>query len=254
MDIHYYLLCYRFEALVASHLEPEAFGRYMAVGTEKLSRGHVVFAEIDPGLQGNYFRLADIRERCVPRPDGSPKRSKYISIYRALEHLDPSMIGQLYLTTVDGRVLGLTAAPYDPRKELLEAHLYQELCPVSPLVVSGLPPARFCKFMTDPANPVSVPRLFFADLLLDRDKTGDLAGYLPYDEPMHIMRCVDEVETGKGKITKTVDRTPTDHAFFRTIRLGFFVGDQQNLKFYPFPALRDLEVQYHQWWSSASAN
>jgi hypothetical protein len=255
VDIHYYLLCYRFEALVASHLEPEAFGRYMAVGTEKLSRGHVLFAEVDPDLQSSYFHLSDIRQRCVPRPDGSPKRSKYISVYRVLEHLDLSVIGKLYLTTVDGRVLGLSAAPYDASEEVYDrVHLYQELCPVSPLVVSWLPPARFCRFMTDPANPVSVPRLFFADLLLERDETGDLAGYLPYDEPMHILRCMDEVEQGRGKTTKTVDRTPADHAFFRTISRGFFVGDSKGLSFYPFPALRDLEVQYHQWWRSASAD
>ncbi|MEN6338307.1 MAG: hypothetical protein ABFE01_28970 [Phycisphaerales bacterium] len=254
VDIHYYLLCYRFEALVASHLDPVAFGRYMAVGTEKLSRGHVLFAEIDPDLRSSYFRLDDIRERCVPKPDGSPKCSKYISVYRVLEHLDLSVIGMLYMTTVDGRVLGLTGFPYGPDKSPFEVHLYQELCPVSPLVVSGLAPARFCRFMTDPANPVSVPRLFFADLQLERDKTGDLAGYLPYDEPTHILRCMDEVERGQGKTTKTVDRTPGDRAFFRTIGLGFFVGDQKGLKYYPFPALRDLEVKYNQWWRSACAN
>ena len=93
MDIHYYMLCYRCEALVASHLEPEAFGLYMAVGTRKLTRGHLLFFEIDPGLQGDYFRLGDIEQRCAPHPDGSPKRSKYISVYRVLEHLELSMSG-----------------------------------------------------------------------------------------------------------------------------------------------------------------
>ena len=48
MKTHLYMLCYRFEALVASHLEPEAFGRYMAVGTQKNARGNVLFFEIDP--------------------------------------------------------------------------------------------------------------------------------------------------------------------------------------------------------------
>ena len=254
MDIHYYLLCYRLEALVASHLEPEAFGRYMAVGTQKLSRGHVVFAQIDPDLKSDYFRLGDIRERCVPRPDGSPKRSKYISIYRVLEHLDLSAIGKLYLTTADGRVLGLDAAGYDATSEVAGPHIYQELCPVSPLVVSSLAPAGFSKFMTDPGNAISVPRLFFADLLVDQDESGQLAGYLPYPEPMHILECLKEIKGGRGKPTKTVNRTPVMNAFFRTIRRGFFVGDQQGLKFYPFPSLRELEVQHARWWRSASTS
>jgi hypothetical protein len=254
MDIHYYLLCYRLEALVASHLEPEAFGHYMAVGTQKLSRGNVIFAEIDPGLKSDYFQLSEIRQRCVPRPDGSPKRSKYISIYRVLEHLETSVIGKLYLTTADGKVLGLNSADYDAGGEVSGPHMYQELCPVSPQVVSSLAPAAFSKFMTDSNNAVSVPRLFFADLLLDQDEFGNLAGYLPYSEPMHIRACLNEVKNARGKPTKTVDRTPAMNAFYRTIRRGFFVGDQQGLKFYPYPPLRELEVQHAHWWRSASAS
>jgi hypothetical protein len=254
MDIHYYLLCYRLEALVASHLEPEAFGHYMAVGTQKLSRGSVIFAEIDPNLRSDYFRLSDIKQRCVPRSDGSPKRSKYISIYRVLEHLDLSVIGRLYLTTADGKVLGLDAGQYDAAGEAAGPYLYQELCPVPPMVVSSLAPAAFTRFMTDSNNAISVPRLFFADLSLDRDELGQLAGYLPYSEPMHILACINEMKGSKSKPTKTVDRTPAMNAFYRTIRRGFFVGDPQGLKFYPFPPLRELEVQHAHWWRSASAS
>ena len=46
MKIHLYMLCYRFEALVASHLDPEAFGRYMSVGTQKNTKGNVLFLEV----------------------------------------------------------------------------------------------------------------------------------------------------------------------------------------------------------------
>ncbi len=67
MTIHFYMLCYRSEALVASHLEPEAFGRYMAVGTQKLTHGNVMFFEIDPQLKSTYFRLDDIAQRARRR-------------------------------------------------------------------------------------------------------------------------------------------------------------------------------------------
>lgn len=253
MKIHYYMLCYRFEALVASHLEPEAFGLYMAVGTQKNTRGNVLFFEIDPDLHSDYFRLDDIQNRCVPHKDGSPKRSKYISIYRVLEHLPLSAFGKLYLTTADGRVMSLESAQYDSTRDDSAPNLYQELCPTSPMVVSSLAPEAFVKFMTDPCSPVSVPRLFFADMLLEIDKAGRLAGNLPYTDPIHIVDCVREVKAVVGKKqTKTVSRNPQIHGFFRTIRRGFFLGDQTGMKFYRFPDKLSLEVDHAKWWRSAS--
>lgn len=251
MKIHYYMLSYRFEALVASHLEPEAFGLYMAVGTQKNTRGNVLFFEIDPDLHSDYFHLEDIQERCTPHKDGSPKRSKYISVYRVMEHLNLSAFGKLYLTTADGRVIHLEASEYDVSNNSSGPNLYQELCPVSPLVLSALSPDAFAKFMTDPCNPVSVPRIFFADLLLDRDDSGRLAGYLPYSDPMHIVDCINELKHSR-KQTKTVSRSPHIHSFYRTLRRGFFLGDQSGIKYYPFPERRHLEVEYAKWWRSAS--
>jgi len=252
MDIHLYFLCYRFEALIASHLEPEAFGRYMAVGSEKNTRGNVLFFEIDPNLKSDYFRLQDIAERCKPTADGKPKRSKYVSAYRVLEHLDLSCFRKLYLTTVDGRVLALEATEYNTSDDLPGPSLFEELCPVTPMVVSTLAPTGFIKFMTDPTNAISVPRIFFVDMLLDRDETGKLAGYLPYRNPLHVIDCIKELEDSGSKPTKTVTRTPNVAGFFRTIRRGFFLGDQTGLKFYKFPDRRVLEVEHSQWWHSAS--
>lgn len=252
MDIHYYMLCFRYEALVASQLEPEAFGRYMAVGTQKHTRGNAMFFEVHRGLKSDYFRLHDIEERCVPHADGSPKRSKYISIYRVLEHLSPADLGTLYLVTADGRVMPLEPSTEQVRIPDHDIHLYHELCPVSPLVVSALAPDSFVDFMTGSDNPMRVPRIFFADLLLDRDDTGHLAGYLPYNDPMHIIDCVEEVRKGGGKKTKTVARNPANHGFFRSINRGFFLGDPGGVKFYPFPERRVLEVNHAKWWRSAS--
>ena len=225
----------------------------MAVGTQKNTRGNVLFFEIDEHkIQGEYFRLGDIEQRCAPHLDGTPKRSKYISIYRVLEHLHLNAFGNLHLVTADGRVLILASMPYKHENEQTGVNLFDELCPVSPMVVSALHPSAFAEFMTDPKNPISVPRIFFADMLVDRDETGRLAGYLPYADPMHIIDCIKELEGGSGKSSKTVSRSPHVHGFFRTIRRGFFVGDQTGIKFYPFPDLRQLEVEHSKWWRSAS--
>ena len=252
MKIHYYMLCYRFEALVASHLEPEDFGRYMAVGTQKNTRGNVLFFEIDPSLNHGRFHLHDIEQRCAQHVDGSPKRSKYVAIYRVLEHIDLSLFGKLWLCTADGRVMSLDRSPYSDSGDSFGPNLYGELCPVSPLVVSALPPAAFLNFMTDPENPVSLPKLFFVDMLLDRDESGALAGYLPYSDPLHLLDCIQDLEKGTEKKTKTVSRSPRHRGFFRTIRRGFFLGGQEGMVFYEFPDRRDLEVIHSAWWRSAS--
>jgi hypothetical protein len=229
----------------------------MAVGTKKLASGHVAFFEIDPGFPRvtDHFKVDDIEQRCVPHADGTPKRSKYISVYRVMEFLPLSVYGALYLTTPDGRVMRMDAAPYDEGSETAGVNLYQELCPLIPMVVSGLPPGRFARTLTDPHNPVTAPRIFFADMRIDRDERGTLAGWLPYTDPLHIEDCIHQLEhdDASRKATKTVSRTPRTRGFFRAIRRGFFLGDQTGVKFYPFPAREQLEIHHAKWWHSASA-
>ena len=254
MKIHYYLVCSRFEALVASHLGPEDFGLYMAVGTNKLASGRVTFFEIDGSqLDVEHFKLHDIEERCAPHADGRPKRSKYVSIYRVMEFIPLTAYEKLYLSTPDGRVLGLDPQDYTPELDEAGPSLYCELCPLFPLVVSGQTPRDFCKSITNPANPISAPRIFFADLRLDRDDKGRLASYLPYADPAHIAACVRELHAGTKK-SKTVSRTPSIPGFFRVIRRGFFIGDPTGIKVYPFPSRDELEINHARWWYSASAN
>ncbi len=257
MRIRYYMICSRFEALVASHLDPEAFGTYLAVGTRKLSSGHVIFFEIDPsfGRYTDHFKIDDIETRCAPHPDGSPKRSKYISVYRVMEFLPLQVYCGLYLATADGRVLRLDEAPYDESRDRSSPNLYLELCPLVPMVVSFLPPGPFVRAMTDRRNPVNAPRLFLADLRLDRGPDGHLAGGLPYSQPLHIEDCIAQLQAAEdGKPTKTVFRTPSMHGLFRAVRRGFFLGDQTGMKFYPFPPAEHLEVHHRRWWQSASAH
>jgi len=256
MRIRYYMMCFRFEALVASHLEPEEFGIYMAVGTKKLASGKVMFFEVDPfprpgAVDPGYFALDDIEERCAPRPDGTPKRSKYISVYRVLEHLTLPQFGALYLTTSDGRVLKLDEAPWSGDEPQPSVNLYQELCPLLPMVVSTQGPEGFLKGMTDARNPVSAPRLLIGDLRLNRDVAGHLAGDLPYTDARHIEECVRELELDASKPSKTVSRTPRTQGFFRVIRRGFFLGDSSGLKFYRFPSVDELEIHHAGWWRSA---
>jgi hypothetical protein len=250
MQIRMYMLCYRGEALIASHLEPDAFGHYMATGARKLARGSLMFFELDRAkIKSDAFRLQDIDSRCVPHADGSPKSSKYVSIYRVLENLNLDAITRLHLVTRDGRVLSLDPAPSTDGEQALE-YLYQELCPVSPLIASTQKPSNFSRFMTDPEVPLCLPKLFFADLLLDREH-GHLAGYLPYEDPQHLEECLREMRANPEKPTKTVSRTPSINAFYRTVNRGFYVCDHSSTVFFPFPDRRALETEHSHWWRSA---
>lgn len=252
MSFRLYLLCRRFEALVASQLDPEAFGAYMATGTMRQTYGEVLFTEINPAIIEGEFDLDRTRRECVPHTDGSPRRSKYVSIYRVLERIPLRAFGHFHMVTRDGRVLSLE--PRNPLPEWEEpdgANMYMELCPTVPLVVSRLGPVSFIRMLTNPRNPVSVPRLLMADMLIDQEKDGRLASYLPYRHPAHIHDCIREV-SDENKASKVVDRNPTMTGFFRTIRRGFFVGDQESVIYYRFPTIPELEDEYHPWWRSAS--
>ena len=103
MSTHLYF-CLTPESLIASMLPPEEFGSYLAVGTKKRTHGAAIFFTVE-GLEDTPeaagFPLEDIEKRCVSHPDGNPKHSVYLSIYRVLERLPMSVIKNLCLATQD---------------------------------------------------------------------------------------------------------------------------------------------------------
>lgn len=241
------------EALIASMLPPEQFGNYLAVGTKKRTRGQAMFFEVDPDFESNYFNLADIEKLCKPHTDGTPKRSKYFSIYRVLENIPLTQLKKLYLVTDDGRVLGIDKAEYSPKNDT-KLRLYQQLCPVNPRVASSLEPQEFAKFITNTSNPISVPKIVFVqlglhDLAIDPVNGSD--ENLPFPNIQHLRDCLTELKLAKDKPTKTVIRFMQGDLLYRTIKNGFFVGDQNNFIFYKFPSISELENEYYTWWRSA---
>lgn len=251
METYLYLLLFP-ESLVVSMLGPSEFGSYLATGTQKRAREQAMFFELDNRFESDYFNLAKAKEACVPHQDGRPKHSVYVSTYRVLEHVSLEMIGNLWLITRDGRGLQLERAAA-PTEFEGKYHLYQELCPVHPLIASTLNPSDFGAFIVDPDVAVSVPRICFVELALAslaHEPSGGDCGNLPYDNVQHIRDCLVELAT-RGKTTKTVNRIQREHIPYRCVRSGFFVADKSGLAYYPFPSLEDMEEKYHYWWRSA---
>ena len=253
MTVHLYLSLIP-EALIASMLTPEEFGAYYAVGSEKRSRGQAIFFEIDPKFRSKEFRIEEGIQRCVPHEDGAPKRSIYISVYRVLENIPMSAFKKLYLTTQDGRTLELEPSKKLPSDEE-GLHLYREISPVTPLVVSTNGPKAFYELIVkNPTSLIKLPAICFAELRLGglaMDPRNADIGDLPYANVEHLRSCLADLHS-KQVTTKMVDRIPSGGIPYRTIKNGIFVGNQEKLIYFALPEEKKLVDKHYQWWRSAT--
>jgi hypothetical protein len=249
MKKYYYLLATP-ESLIVSHLSPFDFGNYLAVGTKKQIRGQAIFFELNPDKTTIHQDYVNMKMK--PYEDNEPKRSVFLSIYRVFEKTPLEALRNLYLVTDDGRVLELQAHDYignnnDP------VHLYQQLAPITTRVASKLGPVGFIRLLTDQTKPVSAPKVFLCDLILNELMNDPYAPIhnLPYPNPDHLRDCLIKLRESKGRQTKTVLRYVSGDIPYRTIKTGFYIGDHAHYLFYPLPPVKDLEGKYYTWWRSA---
>ena len=244
MNKYIYLTCNP-EALVASQLPPEAFGLYLSTGTKKKNKGQAIFFEVDLEKILPLIDRVSLDKRCVVKEDGSPKSSVYLSVYKVLEMLPLSSLKSLYLTTDHGIVLELKKSEYDRKNESgNELHLYQELCPVTPMVASSLSPSVFMKKLTDGSTPIVLPKLFFVELKLGELAVDPLEGSsenLPYPNIGHLRDCLEIIRGEYEKHMKTVNRMFVGELLYRTVASGFYVGTGEEMIFYAYPRMKDLE-------------
>lgn len=233
------------EALVGSMLPPEEFGHYLSTGTKKRNRGQAIFFEVDLEKVSSLIDIESLNKRCVIKSDGKPKSSVYLSVYRVLETIPVEALKSLYLSTDHGCVLELKKTTYDVSKETQDdLHLYQELCPVSPMVASSLPPSVFLKRLTDGSTPIVLPKLFFVELKLGEMARNPLTGSaedLPYGNIGHLRDCLEIIRGEYEKHMKTVNRIFSGELLYRTIETGFYAGSKTELAYYPYPKMSELE-------------
>jgi hypothetical protein len=232
------------EALIGSMLPPVEFGAYLATGTKKCSKGQAIFFEVDLEQITDLIDMAYLEKRCVRQPDGSPKHSVYLSVYKVLETVPLKALKNLYLTTDHGIVLELKPTEYDNSRESKNSlHFYQELCPCTPQVVSEYSPAKFLKVLTDGSLQIRLPKLMFVDLKLGELSTNPVTGsaeFLPYAHTAHLRDCLETLKDDEKKM-KTVARFYNGTLLYRTIESGFYVGALDKIKFYRYPTMAELE-------------
>lgn len=254
VDIHFYFVAYPMEALIASMLPPEEFGAYMAVGVQRMSRGKIVFLEIDPAYRSSHFDFDRAVRECQAASDGERKKSVYLSVYRVLELLPLKAIRTLHLVTKDGRDLALTGQridvkPEHPRRS--SVYFYQELAPVRPMVVSPYDPLDFGQYLVNQENPISVPKILFARMKLGPDPMNVMKqSDLPYRNLFHLQSCIQELVEQK-KDTKVYERDSSEDFIYSAIIDGIYLVENGGALFFPFPDEVDLKGRYYTWWRSA---
>ncbi len=257
MAINYYLTVFPTESLIASELEPEQFGSYMAIGTRKGSEEQLIFAELDGEFKsesGENFDWQYAMEKCEPHPNGDPKHSVYLGVYRVLEKIPQSAFLSLYLTTRDGRTLKLESAEYSEPVSSNGVFVYQQFCPLHPVIVSVLPPRQFGQQITNPDEKISVPQMLFGDLKAinfdDPEHSGNL-GALYDNQLAHFMECVASVKSRTEKRNKTYNRSHLESFTYNSIKHGIYLSRGGDILFYPMPSEEELKNLDYNWGRSA---
>jgi hypothetical protein len=240
------------EAMIASNLDADSFGVYMATGSHRGSSERLIFIELHGDKLGTAFDTAYAEKRCHEK--NNQKNSVYLSIYNVIEKIPFEAFGKMYLMTRDGRSLPLEPEFVVGTTPAKPFFLYQELCPVRPLVVSKYDPARFLQLMTSPDKKTHVPRLAVADLkVVDLDNLDDSGniGDLYYQNISHLKACIESVKNNDLKDMKILDRTRVDSFTYQLIDSGIYIGDQEQILYYRMKNEQELSLDHHEWGKSA---
>jgi len=254
---HLYLILYPNEALVASQLTPEEFGKHYSIGSPRHFTGKVIFAEVDTNYRDEFLRIDENLEYTRSEDPNVPKRTKFVKSYRVLEHIDLTALQKLFLVTTDGAVLGLdpsSGPPHYSGPELIR--LYQEICPLRLLVASHLNPSQFGNYITRETWSKGAPKIFFTQYDIDVEavvKANEVrafgTGPLPNVNPTNLPTAFKELRENPNMITKTVSLNPNlDVMSYKAIRRGFYFADGKSILFYPMPSMDDLHKNHHSWW------
>jgi hypothetical protein len=256
MIVHYYLSVFPIEALIASALPPELFGAYMATGWGRGGWEPHSFIELREEPAAG-FDLEYAQRRFEETGPESETDSVYLSIYQTLEQIPLGSLGTLHLTTRDGRTLGLEPERVNGATAGTAAkpcYIYQEMCPVRPVVVTKHEPAKFVEFITAPCTRTRVPRIVFADLrvidLADVNAAGNIGGWY-HQNLAHLESCISAVTGPSGKATKTLDRARVESFSYQLIDTGVYVGDQSGLLRYRMKSHEELRMHHYPWAKSS---
>lgn len=253
---HLYLILFPNEALVASQLTPEEFGKHYAIGSPRHFTGKVIFMEVSTEYRHEYLRLEQYLKSLETSNLGRPKRTRFVKSYRVLEHIDFAAFQKLYLVTTDGGVLGLDQVEDPTKYEDDHVRLYQEICPLRVLVASKLNPPQFGNYITCETWSKGAPKIFFTqyDINVEEAVSGKSVhlsniGLLPNVNPTNLPTALMELKEDPSKRTKTVSLNPNlDVMSYKAIKHGFWFSGGLKTVFYRMPGMDELHEKHRSWW------
>ncbi len=256
---HLYMIVFPINALVASQLEPHAFAQHYTIGSARHFQGKVIFAELDINFRDPYFLIDEYLEKTVAHDDGSPKRTKFISSYRVLEHVPFDVIRKLVLVTVNGKALELDPGPYTAENVPGLIRIFQEIAPVRNLIASRLDQRSFGKYISEDvakgADRVCFTQidLNIEEFLAESQHREIIVSPIPDSNPYRLLDCLLELKQNTDKTVKTISLSSVLHSIsYRALRHGFWFFDKDdNSIFFPIPSAHELETTHYEWWKNA---
>ncbi|KUG26086.1 hypothetical protein ASZ90_004081 [hydrocarbon metagenome] len=253
---HLYMIVFPINALVASQLEPDQFGKHYTTGSAKHYSGKVIFTEVDINYRHPYFEIDKYLDLTVPHEDGSPKKTKFIKSYGVLEHVELSAIKKLFLVTNNGSVLSIESAEYTAVNLPGLIRIYQEVCPLENLIASNKDQREFGRFITTETVSKGAPTMCFTQIdfnieqFFENNKNKDILQIdLPGVNPYRFFDCVMDLKNNPDKFTKTISLgSLLREISYKFLRHGFWFVKGEDIKFFPMPSEADLENKYFYWW------
>lgn len=245
-------------ALIASQLDPDSFARHYLAGSIRHYSGKVIFAEIDPTFRNPFFHIDESLSEVREHDDGRPKATKFISVYRVLEHLDFSLILKVYLSSPEGAVLALEPDEDVQTREPGLLRVYAEINPVRMLVLTKMNFMEFGDLVTSPSILRSVPALFYTQLefdaesfLTDFELNPMLPSPLPKVHPSKLRDAINELNASHRKPTKGLLLDSSfDSIPYRMVRHGFMFARPDEYRFFRMPPIHDIEQENYKFWKA----
>ncbi len=238
-----YQILYPNNALVASQLSPEDFGKHYQIGSASYYEGKLLFVEIDVNFRDEFFNI-DEQISNIDTKDGQPKATRFIASYRVLEHVSMDAIKSLYMVTPNGETLELKQGVHDKVHKPDMIRTFAQICPTSVLAITTLNAIEYGHYITDSFNPRWAPKLFFTQIelpaeqfLRQLEENPFMSAPFPFVHPSKLRDAILEIkDKSKDKKVKGVSlKSDLEKITYSKIRHGFWLAAKEAILFFPMP-------------------
>jgi hypothetical protein len=257
---HLYVILHPNPSLVASQLNPQEFALHYVSGNARFYDGKLIFAEIDINYRNDFFEIDRALKETVPHSDGRPKATKFVSIYRVLEHIDFTTIKKLYLSTPNAALLELETSNEDVGSNTPGAlRIFAEITPLRMLVMTKLGFTEFGKAITNSDDPLRhVPMLFYTQLefdtesfIKDFERNPLMQSPIPGLHMAKLRDAVEELKTVDSKVSKVLSLDSSFNRIpYRYIKHGFIFSAGDKYAYYKMPSHREIEEKNYAFWKA----